>query len=118
MFFINPELNTTDKFDMCKFMDMSNDGVFDCLTSYFLYMLPKIPYTGYIIANNKHENRPDMLSYSIYGGTQYWWILMLYNNLLSPTDIKVGTKIYYPSMDALEQLYTQANLSQKMDTTV
>lgn len=115
MFYINPEINTTDKFDMCKFMDMSSDGAFDCLNSYLLYALPKIPYIGYITVSNVQANRPDMLSYAIYGTTQYWWLLMLYNNLLSPYDIEVGLKIYYPSLANLEQFYTQATLAQKTE---
>lgn len=117
MFFIDNETKTFDKFELSKFMDFQDDLVFDCLNSFMLLSIPKLPYIGYVTVTSKEENRPDMLSYTIYGTTQYWWIVMLYNNLLSPYDIKIGQKVYYPSSNNLEQLYTQASLNQKTQGT-
>ena len=46
MFYIDNEANTTDKFDMCKFIELDKNGVFDCLNSYMLYAIPQLPTVG------------------------------------------------------------------------
>ena len=61
----------------------------------------------------KEENRPDLLSYNIYSDTQYWWVLMWYNSLYKPEDLKVGLTINYPALSAIEQLYMNASIYQK-----
>lgn len=112
MYYIDNETITTDKYDLCKFMDFSDEGVFDCFNSYMLHELLNLPVLGYYVVRAE-EKRPDLLSYNIYGGTQYWWILMVYNTLLSPNQLVPGLRIAYPSMDDIEQLYVNANLYQK-----
>jgi len=113
MFYIDNDTVTTDKYDMAKFMEFGEDGVFDSLSSYMLYQIPMLPIAGYYTLRTE-ENRPDMLAFNIYGDTQYWWVLMWYNNFLKPQDLKVGVKIKYPSMSAIEQLYMAASLNQKV----
>lgn len=113
MFYIDNETQTTDKYDMAKFMSYGNDGVFDCINSFMLYEIPKLTMVGqYTI--KKEENNPPLLSYNIYGDTQYWWILMWYNHLLKPQDLKNGLIIKYPSLGSLEQLYMYASLQEKV----
>ena len=112
MFYIDNELNTVRKYDMVKFVELTEDGVFDSLNSYFLYQIPKLPTVGYYTIRAE-DKRPDMLSYRIYGETQYWWVLMWYNNFLKPQDLKIGAVIKYPSISAVEQLYMNASLLQK-----
>lgn len=112
MFYLDQETKTTDRFDLAKFMDYTNDGVFDPLNSYLLLQIPALPTIGqYTI--RKEEKRPDLLSYNIYGDVQYWWVLMWYNHLMKPSDLKVGLTIKYPSLSGLEQLYMNASLYQK-----
>lgn len=112
MFYIDLDTNTTDRFDLAKFLDFTNDGVFDPLNSYLLYQIPLLPIVGtYTI--RKEENRPDLLSYNLYGDTQYWWIILWYNSLYKPEDLKVGVKINYPSLSNIEQLYMNATIYQK-----
>ena len=38
---------------------------------------------------------------------------MWYNKIYKPEDLKVGTKIKYPSISSIEQLYMNASLYQK-----
>lgn len=113
MFYIDNETNTTDKYDMAIFLDFTDDGVFDPLNSYFMYEIPKLPTIGYHTVRTE-EHRPDMLSFNIYGDTQYWWVLMWYNHMMKPQDIKVGVQVRYPSLSSLEQLYLNASLYQKV----
>lgn len=115
MFYIDNETQTIDKYDMAKFMDFTDDGVFDCINSYFLYQIPKLPLSGQYTVR-KEEGRPDLLAYNIYGDTQYWWILMWYNSFIKPQDIKNGITIKYPSISAIEQLYLTASLNKKVNS--
>lgn len=112
MFYIDLDTNTADRFDLAKFLDFTDDGIFDPLNSYLLYQIPLLPSIGtYTI--RKEENRPDLLSYTLYGDTQYWWIILWYNSLYKPEDLKVGVKINYPSLNNIEQLYMNASIYQK-----
>ena len=112
MYYLNNDIQTIDKYDMSKFMDMADDGVFDCLTSYFLYQIPQLPIYGYYKIKVE-ENRPDLLSFNLYGDTQYWWIIMWYNHFLSPYDLTVGKEIKYPSLSNINQMYVNASLLRK-----
>lgn len=114
MFYIDNDLKTSDKYDMAKFIELKSDGVFNSLNSYFLYKLPLLHAVGYYTIR-KEENRPDLLSYNIYGETQYWWILMWYNHFLKPQDLKNGVLIKYPSKSAIQQMYMEASLAQKVE---
>lgn len=113
MFHIDLDTQTSDKYDMAKFLDFGEDCVFNCLNSYFLYRIPKLPLAGYYVVR-KEIGRPDMLSYNLYGDTQYWWILMWYNNMLKPQDLTSGITIKYPTLSNIEQLYMDATLQQKV----
>ena len=113
MFYIDNETATTDKYDLAKFMEFGEDCVFDCLNSYMLYQIPKLPAVGYYTIR-REVNRPDLLSYNLYGDTQYWWIILWYNNMVKPQDLKAGIVIKYPSLSNVEQLYMNASLQQKV----
>jgi len=113
MFYIDNDLNTIDKFDMMKFLELGEDMVVDSLSSYMLYEIPLLPVHGYYKITTEMGN-PPMLSHNIYGDVQYWWILMWYNQLLSPNDLTVGLEIKYPALGSIEQLYLNASLQQKV----
>lgn len=113
MFYIDNETSTTEKFDMAKFLEFGDDGVFDSLNSYMLYAIPQLPTVGtYKI--RLEVGAPDYLALNIYGDEQYWWILMWYNHLLHPNDLTEGLEIKYPALTAIQQLYTNASLYQKV----
>jgi len=102
-FYINLGYDSPVRYDEAKFMEYDTD-VYDSLTSYFLDVLRKLPVHGeYVVVDE--EGRPDLLSHRIYGSTQYWWILLVYNNLVSPFDVQSGMTIRYPSIDDLEALF-------------
>ena len=46
MFYINNNLTTNDKFDLAKFLEMDENGVFDSINSYILLSIPKLPLAG------------------------------------------------------------------------
>lgn len=49
---------------------------------------------------NKHENRPDLLAFELYGEPRLWWVFAEFNQdkLLDPIlDFKAGLKIQVPA---------------------
>ena len=103
---------STSKFPDSASFSLSNflpyeDGVgYDPLNSEFRRRLVQLPVAGRFIISAKDEFRADLMSHQLYGSTQYWWILLDYNKLDSPEQLKVGTKISYPSLDALTELFS------------
>lgn len=101
--YIELEKEITDKFDIAKFFSFTN-MVHDPLTSYFLEKIQTLPFFGRKEITVE-VNRPDLLASNIYNDTQYWWLLLEYNNILKFTDLKVGKEINYFNIDDLENLY-------------
>lgn len=103
MFYYDEDYESSAKYDLSKLV-YYQDGCHDVLTSYFLAELPNIARLGERSVSVE-ENRPDLLSYNIYGDTQFWWILLAYNNILSFEDLLAGDTINYTSINELESVY-------------
>lgn len=101
LFFLNPTYAPTERFDMGRFFAYTDN--YDPLTSDFALTLSTLSVSGEYTVQGE-EGRPDNLSYSIYNDPQYWWILMLYNNLLTPNQVVTGLVVSYPSISDLETL--------------
>lgn len=101
-FFINLNFVPIESFDMGQFFNFLVDN-FDPLTGQFQYQLLSLPVNGeYLIQGN--VERPDAISFLIYGDPQYWWVLLMYNGINDVNGIATGTTISYPSLDDLEDL--------------
>ena len=102
-FYIDLDTELKSRFDLRKFLNFNVDN-FDPLTSNFLFKLKEIPSGGrYVISGE--EGKPDLISFRIYEDTQYWWIIMLYNNILDPVDLTNGLVLVYPDIDELDTFY-------------
>lgn len=101
-FFINLNFTPIETFDMGQFFDYENSN-FDPLTGEFQYMVQNLDVAGDWLIQQGYE-RPDIISYQIYGDPQYWWILMQYNGISDVNQITVGTVLSYPSIADLESL--------------
>lgn len=101
-FFINTNLENADRFDMSAFLEYTDN--YDPLNSEFLRLLPTLESNGRFAVQSEIM-RPDLISYSIYKDTQYWWIIMMYNNIFEIADIQIGLILDYPSLSDLEGLY-------------
>lgn len=42
------------------------------------------PAENYIYYTIKNGETPEIISYNYYGTTDYWWIILLYNNIFDP----------------------------------
>lgn len=110
MFYINDDIETVKRYDGIKFLDIHD--ALDPLNSFMIININKLPEYGTIMITNQ-ELRPDLLSYRIYGDTQYWWLLLKYNNILDINELYNGRIIRYPSLDDIEYMYERASILKK-----
>ena len=57
---------------------------------------------------SKYDERPDLLSYDLYGTPRLWWVFAMRNvdTLIDPVrDFKSGTTLFVPSFDSLEGFF-------------
>jgi nucleoid-associated protein YgaU len=102
-FFINLDKEASERYDMSRFMNYDTDN-HDPLTSNFLRSLQALQPQGQYTVQGE-DGRPDNLSFKIYGSTQYWWIILLYNGISEFDKISTGDVLNYPGLDSLEDLY-------------
>ncbi len=115
MFFINLTQDFDIKFDIGKFMEFTNN-VHDILTSHFITNIKNLLGVSGTFVVTGEEFRPDLISWKIYGSTQYWWIIMVFNSILDPDDIVSGTVIEYPLLDNLENFYFDLRALEAVNT--
>ena len=112
MFYLNDAIDTPKRYDMAKFFDSSGDW-YDPLTSCFAQNIAKLPYVGERTITYE-ARRPELLSSILYDGeTQFWWVLLMYNNILNVNDLEEGTIIRYPSQSLIEDLYSEISTTKK-----
>lgn len=114
MFYLNLTIETEERYDLAKFFEYNIDN-YDPLNSFLVKQLNNLSTFGQYIVTVE-EFRPDLISYKIYNTTQYWWLLMFYNNILSYTDVVSGVVIIYPAIKDLEKLYFQLKELENVQT--
>lgn len=122
MRYINTDYSTDVRFDIPKFVDLTED-VFDTIDSYIFEKVDRLfkeqinvkdlNVAGVFIVTTQ-EHRPDLISSEIYeGDTQYWWLLMEFNNIIDVFQIVSGVRINYFDLNRLEDIYFTLNSKQK-----
>lgn len=102
IFFIDFESESETRFDMSKFFRFTDNH--DPITSKFIEDLKNLePIGTYRVTGN--EFRPDRISMDIYRNFQYWWLILIYNDVLKIEDLRAGEVLYYPPLDAIEDIY-------------
>lgn len=102
MFYIN-DIESPDRYGLSKLLEYNKVGDYNTLSSIFVQELRNLPLKSYITSK---AERPDLLSYNIYGDTQFAWVLMVYNNCFDFTDgtFSAGAQVKYPSIENLEKV--------------
>lgn len=59
---------------------------------------PREQHNGY-----NYQNRLDLLSHDAYGTVELWWLVGIYNNIISPMDFEINT-LYTPALDDVNVL--------------
>jgi hypothetical protein len=115
MFYFDEAYESDIRYDQGKLLEY-DEGFRDLVNSYFVFEIKNLELEGkYVIVGE--EERPDLLSYKIYKHTQYWWIILLYNDIIEIDEIKNGLVINYPSIDSLEELYFKLKPLQRAKST-
>lgn len=109
-FFLNTAIEDVERFDMAKFMLYDCD-VYEVVTSNILEEFQSLPAGGQYRVEGK-DRRPDLISFDIYGSTQYWWAIMVYNGLQSFNDIEHGQELRFPTLATIEDFYFNLKVQQ------
>lgn len=102
MFLINLDKESPERFDFGKFFNYTDN--FDPIDSDFIYNIKSLALGGKIKITAE-VGRPDRLSYKIYNTYEYWWVIMLYNDIQNVDDITSGMTLDYPDSDELDVYY-------------
>jgi hypothetical protein len=92
-----------DLIDMVNVMGFSD--FHDILDSAFFNRVKELPLSG-VFTVSVEEHRPDLLAFNIYGKNddsyKYWWVLMIYNDILLVKDLILGSEIRYPAKNVID----------------
>jgi len=102
-FFINTDIDTEKRYDPAKFMRFEFNA-YDPLSSNLFLVIKSVQKNGEIVVQGE-EGRPDLLANRAYNDTQYWWVIMIYNDIFNVNDIVEGMKLDLVNRSELEDLY-------------
>jgi hypothetical protein len=103
LFYINAEYESDTRFDSAKFMEFIN-GNYDILNSYLFNRIKELPLSGVYKVVSEDAN-PPLVSFRIYQDIQYWYLLLLYNDVIDFRDVKIGDRIKFFDLSDLEDLF-------------
>jgi len=102
-YYINLDKDYTLRYDLGKFLRFEND-TYDPLTSNLIENIKSISQGG-LFKVTSEEFRPDQISRRIYDNDQYWWVIMLYNDIIDVESIEIGMILKYPDAEDLDSFY-------------
>jgi len=114
IFFQNKEQYDTS-LDMAKFVDFDdeNSGRPSYITSYVINQIKQISRYETIKVTNELVEAPDYISYKKYQGSHaFWWIIMIYNNLLEFSEIKYGMELKIPSITDVNNILSSIQIAE------
>lgn len=63
---------------------------------------------AYFKVNEVDLQRPDLISYKVYGTVKYWWLILSYNNIENPyIDLEIGQLLKMPNILDIYNFYKQ-----------
>jgi hypothetical protein len=115
LFYISLESNTEKRLDLSNFLNFTDN--YDPLTSDLLSEIQSLKArSNYKITDD--ALRPDKTSLKVYNDFQYWWIIMIYNNIFRVEDYVTGRLIQLPDNEALENYYFALSTKQIRTNTI
>lgn len=112
MFTINSSVKTVKKYSIQKYFEwVPSLQIHDPTTAAIIPLIRNLNIAG--TYEHKHQRgRLDMASWVIYQDTQFWRILMIFNDMKSFWDLETGGSLVYPSLADLERLFTTFHRTQ------
>ena len=98
--------STTHKYSSSRYVEFFGKiKNYDPSTSLLISKIRTMPVSGsYKVEKHGMGGRFDLISFDVYQTTELWWIIFLYNNMISFNDLKVGTVVDYPAKNAIENM--------------
>lgn len=110
IFFQDRSKDYKRRLDMDRFLDKSEDHV-SLLNSAVISQIKQIEeYEIYQVS--VEEKAPDYIALLKYRSHAYWWIIMVYNNLLSFDEIVPGMTLRLPSQVAIDNILNTCKLQE------
>lgn len=103
LFFLDLENNYTERFDMGRFMRYDADN-YDPITSDFIRRLKNLKAEGRFTVQGE-DGRPDLISHKVYNDTQFWWVILMFNDIFEVESLVTGMQLNYPARESLENLF-------------
>lgn len=64
----------------------------------------KIDYQKFIINQERYVNRPDNISFDLYGNSKYWWIIAMANDVIDPfVEFYKGRELKVPEINMFKK---------------
>jgi hypothetical protein len=114
LFFQNKEQYYTN-IDMAKFVDFDEEasGRPSFLTSYVISKIRQIKNYEVVTITNELLEAPDFVSFKKYQQSHsYWWVIMVYNNLLEFSELTFGKQIKVPAITEINQILSGIQLAE------
>jgi len=90
-----------------------NNYCYDMFDNEFIIEFMKLKKLGEINISESEEKRPDLLSYKIYRDVKYWWLLMMFNEILDSDLLLKDKTIKFFDISDLNKLIMKMSLKQK-----
>lgn len=64
-----------------------------------------VEYNKFVISEERFINRPDAISYDVYGNAKYWWLIAMANNIKEPFfDFYKGRELKIPDLVSVKKI--------------
>lgn len=94
------------RYDRSKFLHFSTEiNDYDVFVDDLIESLRALPKTHTYLVTGAEAGRLDLVSYLLYGRTDLWWLIMVYNDIFDPFDFSDKTALFAPSIQELEYWY-------------
>lgn len=100
--------------DMAKFISFEGESSRPSfITSYFISQLRQISNYSIVSVTSELLNSPDYISYKNYGQSHmYWWVIMIYNNLIDFSELTFGKQIKIPDISEINKILADMQLAE------
>ena len=114
IFFQNKDNQYSTNIDMAKFISFDEEtGRPSILTSYFITQIRQIKNYEVVSITNELLEAPDFVSFKRYQQNHgYWWIIMIYNNLLDFSELSFGMQIKVPLLSEINKIIANMQLAE------
>ena len=114
IFFQNRDTQYSTAIDMAKYISFDEEtGRPSILTSYFITQIRQIKNYEVVEITSELLEAPDFVSFKRYQEEHgYWWIIMIYNNLLDFSELTFGRQIKVPLQYEINKVLSAMQLAE------